>query len=224
MKGASVIKRTYDMAALVALLNMVALVGVLFVIVGGGAVDGQKVRRITAVLRGEDEIDKTPALEVQADAVEDSKTTVADEDASTTSQMELEIMRREADRIQEELRQRLTLNNTILLRVTAEREAFKTERDTAAQREQAAVVEKETQGFEKQIAIYENLAPKTAVQHLLGLQDPDEAARILIALKTRKAKKIVEAAKGDIQSRQMMTILRRLREVAPGRSVDLVDG
>ena len=106
--------------------------------------------------------------------------------------------------------------------MTAEREAFKSERDAAAQRKQTAAMEKETQGFEKQIAIYENLAPKIAVQHLLGLEDPDEAARVLLALKTRKAKKIVEAAKGDTQSRQMMTILRRIREVAPGRSSDLV--
>jgi len=222
MKGASIVKRTYDMAALFALLNMVALVGVLVFLVGGDAVDGQKARRIAAVLRGEDEASKTPQTDGQPEAATETEAAVPDEDAAIASQMELEIMRREADRIKEELRQRLALNNSILLRVTTEREAFRNEREATAQQKQAAVAEKEAQGFQKQVAIYESLAPKIAVQHLLGLGDADEAAKILLAMNTRKAKKIVEAARGDRQSREMMTILQRIREVAPLRSTEFV--
>ena len=222
MKGASIVKRTYDMAALLALLNMVAVVGVLVFLVGGDAVDGQKVRRIAAVLRGEDEASDTPQTDGQPEAATETEATVPDEDAAIASQMELEIMRREADRIKEELRQRLALNNSILLRVTTEREAFRNEREATTQQKQAAVAEKEAQGFQKQIAIYESLAPKIAAQHLLGLSDADEAAKILLAMNTRKAKKIVEAARGDRQTREMMTILRRIREVAPLRSTELV--
>ena len=82
---------------------------------------------------------------------------------------------------------------------------------------------RETEGFAKQIAIYNGLTPKTALQHLLGLEDPDEAARILLAMKTRQAKKIIEAAKRGDQRKQMMAVLQRLREVSPGRSAELIE-
>ena len=140
------------------------------------------------------------------------------------TQVELEIVRREAERTREELRQRLALSNSILLRITAERESFRREREAADQMAQAHRLELETEGFEKQIALLGGVKAKTAVEHLLGLGDPDEAARILLAMDTRKAKKIVEAARRPDQMEQMKSILRRLREVAPDRSTELASG
>ena len=78
--------------------------------------------------------------------------------------------------------------------------------------------------FNKQVEIYGGLAPKIAVQHLLGLSDADEAARILLEMDTRRAKKIVEAAKHPEHMQQMKIILQRLREVAPDRSSELGTG
>ena len=49
----------------------------------------------------------------------------------------------------------------------------------------------------------------------------EEAARILIEMEVRKAKKIVEVAKRGDQLRQMQRILERVRVVAPERSSDL---
>ncbi len=222
MANPSIVRRTYDTVALVALLNMAAVGGGLLWLAGTGTVDGEKVRRIAAVLRGAEQ----PAVE-DADA-EGSESAAqangppAEPPSVAASQMDTEIIRREADRVKEELRQRLALNNSILLRVSAERESFKNERDAARKQEQAAKVYRETEGFAKQIAIYNSLTPKTALQHLLGLEDPDEAARILLAMKTRQAKKIIEAAKRGDQRRQMMVVLQRLREVSPGRSVELI--
>ena len=67
----------------------------------------------------------------------------------------------------------------------------------------------------------EALAPKVAVEHLLSLGNVDEAARILGAMGTARAKKIVESAKKGTQSEQMKAILRQLRETAPGKGADL---
>ena len=135
--------------------------------------------------------------------------------------MGLEIMRRKAERIKAELDQRLALNNSIMLRVMTEREAFKQELEAAAEHEKAASWERQKEGFDKQVEIYQGLAPKVAIEHLLGLPEPDEAARLLLEMDTRKAKKIVEAAKRPDQMQQMKVILQRLREVAPDRSSEL---
>ena len=53
------------------------------------------------------------------------------------------------------------------------------------------------------------------------MNDPDEAARILLEMEARRAKKIVEVAKRGDQLRRMQRILERVRAVAPERSSDL---
>ena len=59
------------------------------------------------------------------------------------------------------------------------------------------------------------------MQHLLALPEPDDAAKLLLEMNTRKAKKIVEAAKSGGQLTKMQNILRRVRQVAPDRSLEL---
>ncbi len=223
MANSSIVRRAYDTVALLALLNMVALGAVLCWLAGSGAVNREKIGRVAAVLRGEDQPVETTTDAREDGSEADTVTPPAESPTLVESQMDAEIVRREADRVKEELRQRLALNNSILLRVTTERESFKSERESAERQEQEARAYRETEGFAKQVAIYDSLTPKTAVQHLLGLGDADEAARILLAMRTRQAKKVIEAAKRGEQRKQMMTILQRLREVSPGRSVELLD-
>ena len=224
MTNPSIGKRVYDAVALFAMLNLLVAGGIIAYLLATGTVDAEKVHRVAAVLRGESQPEVTePALEPSqkpVEVVEPAQT----EDAIAESQMNLEIMRQEAERIKAELDQRLALNNSIMLRVMTEREAFQRENEAAAEREMEAVQQRQNEGFEKQLEIYEGLAPKVAVEHVLGLQDPDEAARILLDMDTRKAKKIVEAAKRPDQMQQMKAILQRLREVAPDRSSELQTG
>lgn len=224
MANSSIVRRAYDTVALLALLHVVGLGAVLLWLAGSGAVNAEKIRRIAAVMRGEDQpVEAAIDAEEQGRPEGDATEPAVEPPSLAASQMDTEIIRREADRVKEELRQRLALNNSILLRVTAERESFKSERESAKKQEQKAKAYRETEGFAKQVAIYDSLTPKTAVQHLLGLGDADEAARILLAMKTRQAKKVIEAAKRGEQRQKMMTILQRLREVSPGRSVELLD-
>ncbi len=214
----SIFRRAYDTVALFALLNLLAIFGLGFLLVSGGTLDAEKARRIVAVLRGEE-----PAAGDAEDQEEgsDADTSETVGEIAAESQVDMEILRRESERIKAELDQRLALNNSILLRVMNEREAFKQQRGLAQQQQQASVDERREDGFKKQIAIYESLAPKVAVEHMLALPDPDEAAKILLQLQTRKAKKIVEAAKRGDQMQKMKVILQRLREVAPDRSAEI---
>jgi hypothetical protein len=221
MTNPSIFRRAYDGLALFAMLNLVVVGGLGAYLIGSGVADTEKIRRVAAVLRGEDESDvdaETPPAPAEA------VVPVAADDSVAMSQMDLEIMRREAERIKAELDQRLALNNGIMLKVMTEREAFRKERDAEAKRKEIASQEQNREGFAKQIEIYEGLMPKVAVEHLLSLPEADEAARILLEMDTRKAKKIVEAAKRPEHMQQMKVILQRLREVAPDRSSELGTG
>ena len=130
-------------------------------------------------------------------------------------------MHREAERIRVELEQQLALVHSMMLRVTTAREAFAKETQEQADRDEVTSNANEQEGYKKQIEIYEALSPKVAVEHLLSMADPAEAAGILVEMETRKAKKIVESAKRGKQLAQMKAILRRVREVSPGRSAEL---
>jgi len=105
--------------------------------------------------------------------------------------------------------------------VITERESFRREQEEARREREASIEQQRQDRYMRQIAIYESLTSKVAVQHLLAMPEPDDAAKVLLEMDTRKAKKIVEAAKQGDQLERMKTILRRVREVAPDRSAEL---
>lgn len=215
-RNAPLLKRTYDAVALFSLMNIAAIVGVLAYLLGTGALDGPTLKRMAEAARKPAETQEAEPTGQQKPA--DAETKEADMDRVGASQTELEIMQREADRIKEELRQRLALNNSILLRVTTERKAFQEEREAAERQDMRAEEMRESEGFAKQVAILEAMKPSVAVDYLLRMNAPDDAARILLEMETRRARKIVEAARRPKQVEQMRDILLRIREVAPERS------
>jgi len=199
---------------------MVALVGIVGYLAATGAVDGERVRKAAMALRGETApVPESPAGD--GNALLAAAVAKSDKATGVESEVDLEIAYRESERIKAELDQRLALNNSILLKVRTEREAFQRERDAAAKQEQASATVQREEGFKKQVAIMEALSPKVAIQHLLGISDPTEAARILMAMETGKAKKIVEAAKRGDDLNRMKLILQRVRETAPTRLAEL---
>lgn len=216
------LKRLYEVIALFAVFNLMGVAGLIALLVASGALDRPKVRRVLAVLRGEElatEAGSTAgSMQPEAQNAEQRETAGMQRQVLVGSETDLKVLRTEAERIQAELDQRLALTNRILLRVMDEREQFRKEKEEAERLRQVDAEQRSEEGFRKQIAIYESLAPKVAVRHLLAVSDPDQAARILLEIDTRKAKKIVEAAKRGDQLEKMKVILRRVREVAPHRS------
>jgi len=218
----SIVKRAYDGLALFALLNTAALGAFAAYIAAARVIDGQKLRRIVSVIRGEEPESKEGSEVSQplAEPIEPIARRVGG-DKLAESQRDLEILRREAERIKTELDQRLALNNSILLKVMTERERFRQEQEQAKVLEEQSAERRRKEGFRKQIAIYDALSPKIALQHLLGIQDPQEAAEILLAMNTRKARSVIEAAKRHEDLEKMRTILQWMRERAPQRSAEL---
>lgn len=217
-----ILKRAYDAIALMALLNIVGLVGVVGVLAGTGTLTKDKAQSIVEIMRA-----PKPSATTTATPAGDGATPAAGRgrtDSTTTSaaspalsDMELEVVHREAERIKVEIDQRLALANGIMLKVRTEREAFRKDRDATAKQEQTAQARQQDEGFRKEIAIVESLSSKMALQHLLGLNDPDQAANMLMAMDTDRAKKIVESAKRGEDLARMKVIVQRLRDVRPSR-------
>lgn len=214
------IRRMYGAVALLAVINMGALLGLCGYGVTNGALDAKKLAEIGRVLRGESPTPVKPA-DAPAEVATDTPVAAVNSAGGVENDEQVEMAHREAERIRTELEQRLALSNSILLKVREEREAFRKEREEEATRARRVADSQKEEGFLRQVAIMESLSPKVAVEHLLSLGDVGEAARVLGAMGTSRAKKIVESAKKGAQSEQMKAILRQLRETAPARGTDL---
>lgn len=216
MASRGILRRVYDVAALFSLLNLSALVLVAALAFGTGAVDRARISRIAAVLQGTPE-DTTVVPPSTSDAGTTSK---IDSDAPerSASPEDLEILRRESDRMKAELEQQTALMNSMMVKITTEREELRKERERLKAPVSPDLTQRREDGLRKQIEIYEQLAPKVALEHLLGLVDVDQAARVLSELEPRKAKRIIEAAKNPEQSSRIQEILQRVKEVMPARA------
>lgn len=214
----SIFRKTFDAVALFALLNLLAIGGLIGYGVQGGWITPEKVQKVVEVIKGEDEDAEVDAedeapIDILAEMAPDSL-----QDVLAESEMDKEVLRREGERIKAELDQRLALNNSILLRVTTEREKFAKEVQETTRKRRAAGKRRDSAGFKKQVAIYAALSPKIAAKHLLAMEDPSEASRLLQMMDTRKAKQIVESVKRGDDLERMRVILNRLRDTAPERS------
>jgi hypothetical protein len=233
MREGSLGRRMFEVFGLLSLAHFLVVGGGLAFLLGTGRLDGAKLEQIGAVMRGEvvappEEADAEAGTEQDSTATRAKGESTGDTaklpsgsvDVTALNQMRAEIDRRESERIKAELDQRLATVNRILLQVTAKKKAFEREVEDQAQRQAEVEVVKENVGFQKELEYFESLSPKVAVKHLLS-KDPEEAARVLLALDTRKGKKIIEAAKDGADLATMKIVLQRLKEVAPTRSAEL---
>jgi len=221
--NSGLLRRTYDYVALFALLHVIAAIGMGAYLIGSGAVTPEKVQRIAVVLRGDESSADDDESKPQKPKAMLASAEVDQNRNGDGTLMDGELLRLEAQRIKAELDQRLTMNHNIMLRVTTQRDEFKRAQQAATQTAQRSEQERQEEGFQKQLAIFEALSPKVAVEHLLNLESTDEAARVLLEMDTRKAKKIVESAKGGAELKRMQAILQRVRDVAPDRSGDFAN-
>lgn len=245
MAKSSKLKRAYDMMALLAVLHMAALGGLGVYVGATGAVDREKIARMVAIFRGTadpasgmqegDSVEGSSASKAAVEPSSDAKSKSAssrsqavpskaqEKPTNAMSVQELDIIRLEAERIQVELGQQLALVQGMMLKVSNEREAIRREREEASKSDDVGMLQKREVGFKKQVEIYSGLAAKVALDHLLRLDDPDQAARILMELEPRKAKKIVEAGRTPEQSRQLQIILQRIQDVTPPRPTEVAE-
>ncbi len=224
------VRRIYNLAAVLAVVHMTALVGAVGVFVANGTLTKARAQRIASVLRGEEDKPKKTMPDAPTGKTENSSTMAPEKSVVVPvvqSPEDLEVLRREAERIATELEQRRALTHGALLNITTQRDELQKDRESFMREKEAASkrtadASRDSEGFRKQIELFDGLNPKVAMEHLLGLKDIDEAALVLSSLETRKANKIVESAKTSAQMQKMQEIMQRVRDVAasdPQKSV-----
>lgn len=223
------IRRLYRLFAAFASVHVVALIALAVALVVSGSVDMGRVRKALWVLRGFEL--PSPARAAAASPTEALPPQPVESDSTSADTMpvrtpeDLEVLRRESERIGKELEQRLALTNSMLLRVTSareelERDRAKMQKDRDLASKRTSLAARDTEGFRRQVEIFDGLNPKVAMEHLLGLEDPTEAALLLSSVDTRKANKIIESAKSTEQQKKMQDVLQRIRDVTPDRPAE----
>lgn len=214
------IRKLLEILAVVAVLNLMALGGLAAYAVTSGAITVDKARYIVAIMNGEQPLPGDESDEDEDEVADDKVISIASVNPVAQTEMGKEMLRREADRIKAELDQRLALNNSILLRVTSERERFRQEQANAAKKRKSRTKQRRDEGFKKQLAIMESLSPKVASENLLAMEDLDDAVQMLLQMQTGKAKKIIESVKRTADKEKMREILRRMRDVPYQQAVN----
>ena len=211
--GPGTLRKFYDAAALFALLNVLALAGITGFYSLNGTLQGKNVREAVRALRGES---CAGGVSTAGEAKPGGN---ADEKKSASKRFddaEMDLMQREAERLKTEVDQRVALANTIMLKVKVEQDSLRREKEEFAKREEAERARQQDAGFHKQLEVLSALNPKTALEHILAMNDVDKAARMLGAMEPDRAKKIVEAARRGEDLARMKQIVERMEKVTSG--------
>lgn len=204
------IKKTYRLAASLALWHLLAGGAFGAYWLGSGRLDLDRMRRIAAILAGKEE-----PMPMPAESSDPSRLLpVLAESKPAERREDEELAWRTAERYRVEIEQRLKFINAERLDLTRQREELERLREQDRRREQEEIETVSGPGYEKELELVTTMAPKAALKHLLTLPDAD-AARVLFELETRKAKKIIESAKTAEESTKIEMVLRLMRELKP---------
>lgn len=204
------LKKAYQIVALFALAHLLALGGVIGYLAGTGKLTGERLQQMADVLRGGPQ--EAAAEPVDTDDP-DAPVTESTSPAGTKKSTE-ETGRYMADRRRAELDQQRDTIRDYRLQVTREREAFRREVAEWEAQWKRRQDQEQSEGFKKDLEIFSALKAKDAIHYLL--QNPiEDVARMLQQMDSRKAKKIIEAAKTPAARKKMSEVLQAMRELAP---------
>jgi len=211
-------KKIVSIIALLAVLNLLGVAGLAGYLVSSGRLTSERVKQLAAVLRGE-----WPEPEAaQAEEAEEIIPPEKSAESIVEEEFEDQIMRLTADRRRAELSQQRAVIQRERLDVMRKREALNRRLAEAKERQAKRKEQEQSAGFKKELEILSGMQPKNAV-YWLRQRAPADAAQMLLLMKTRKAKKVIEAAKTPADRKAMAEVLQILREMAPADSELLAD-
>ena len=192
-----IVKQLYHIIALLAVLNMVVLVGVLGYAWGTGALTGEKIEKLAAVLSADPEAEVEAEAEAEAEAAVaaalPTQLVAATEQVQRDAEME-EILLRRMDREHRELQNLKSTVEAARFKVIRDREALETQATQFAQMRKAWEEQQNQGGFTRSLAYLSSIQPKLARDLLKQKKDAD-VARILSQMKERKGRAIIEQCK-----------------------------
>ncbi len=212
----SMVKRVYHIAAVFAFIHLAAIGGLVGWLASDGMLDSEKVDQIATILRGPEE----EAAGVEAKEDDAAAPAKKSSDSLDQDQTREELFRLQMDRRMAELSQQASTITAARLQVTRQREALKRREEEVANQQNKRQKQEQTKGFKKELEILSSLKPKVALFQLSQKTTPD-AAKLLLTMNTRNAKRIVEAAKSPAEKRRMADLLKAMRDISPEEAQQL---
>lgn len=210
------LKQAYGLVAFLAVIHVMLAIGAVAWLAGNGRLSVEKFKTVVQVIRGE--LPELPVSDSVAQVAETQPAIVSA--APGPGSDEEEIRRRHLERLRTQAQHQLLLANRQMVEVNRLREDFEGQVAHQRQMEEERGEELAVEGFEKDLELLQQVKPKIAVDRLLT-RPVEDAARLLLAMDTRKSAKIVEAARKEpAKWAQMMAVLDRLRELSPATDLD----
>jgi flagellar motility protein MotE (MotC chaperone) len=213
-------KRLYHILALMALVNLFAVLGFVGFLVASGRLDAERAEQIAKVLRGEwpQPVGDAPATQPAAPAPppQPSQAEIA------RAQAQREYYALLADRHQQELDQRSALNSQLQLDVTRKLEELEAKRKAFEEERQRTFQQAEMVGFARELEMFEKMDAKKSKELLMGRKDPD-VVQLLMKMESNRARKILDACKTEAELAWAGRILTQIHNLN-GDTASGVDG
>jgi hypothetical protein len=210
-----VIKTLYQVVCILAIANVVLLIGVLVFLFGSGRLNAERVEQIAAVLRGE-----YPA--------EVSATTQPTSQPAESDTVELKLARAEeqgdwAERLLErkrrEIEDRQRLVDAAVLDIVRRQEALAEERSAFEERRRKIEAQRLQRGFAKELELISTVKPKIRKDLLRQKSDAD-AVKLLMEMDERAGKQVIEACKTPEEKAWIARILHLIQTATKPESAE----
>ena len=200
-------KRLYFVMSVMAMANLAALAGVVFVAHSRGYLTPERVQAAAAALRGELSTSQPTTMVAASRPVEivPSAEQIARNDAAD------QIRRAELERREREIEHAWQQLETQQLAVLQQKEDLEAAMKRGAAEAEARAKSTGDSGWEKQVELIASLKAKTAKDLLREKPEP-EVVRIFMELDARKTQKIIEMCKSTEERQWIGRILEQLHQ------------
>lgn len=201
-------KRLYHALSLLALVQLFALLGFTGFLFGTGRLNGERMDRIAAILRGDD---GPPAASSQPTTQPQVKPETATSEIAR-NRVQQEMFAMAVERQKRELADMARLAQTIQHEVQSRLEEIEAREKQFAEERKRLLAEQQGDGFGRELEVLGSIEPKRALDLLMAKKDPD-ATRLLMEMDAGRVRKIIDACKTGAQMEWAGRILAQLHNL-----------
>jgi hypothetical protein len=216
-------KRVYQIVALLSVGHVAAVVGVLAFLVMTGRLTPDRVEAMAAAWRGDEpqtpEAASQPTTQVADDATPDGRSAA---EALASLRLEQETIRHVVARELREIQDRNRLAEVIRLDVVRRREQLAKDREAFDAEREKLREESNRSGFTKELESLQAAKPAVRKTVLMSKKDAD-ALLLLMEMETRSVKQVIEACKTEEEIAWMTRLLDRMHRLDDARADELAE-
>ncbi|HSW46291.1 MAG TPA: hypothetical protein VLM89_12045 [Phycisphaerae bacterium] len=201
------LKKLYQGVALIALINLFAVCGLAGYLFASGRLDEERINQIARVLRGElnEKAAATTQPAASQPAPQESRIEIAD------LQAKRELYRLVGERLQNEISQRQSLNDSVQLEVLRRLEEIEKKNQRFEAEKKEFRQQSEQEGFTQALDMYSAMDPKLAKELLKTKEKDADVVQIMMSMDPNRRTKIVNACKTPADRTWIRRILDQIQ-------------